>query len=240
MPRLNLVKILNAGLILTTHFQSQVSWPGPSGVKMNAPAALLPTKNAWRSGECSATTVSWKQLRWSCHFLLTVVTTEWWRQDSGRKNFPNTASVFRRVLFHMFWKERCLFVAWNPEAQILDMHLVHIIYICVVYGILYVYIIYRNIHAYIDCLILKSVVAFPAITASNLLPAPKSMTIMTELDDNALHRMILSLCNPVVSRPSSCWILYAFNVLLVVKKSLEVLCLIKISWCFWDVESICA
>jgi len=49
------------------------------------------------------------------------------------------------------------------------------------------------------------------------------MTIMTELDENALHQMMLSLCNlqspdhPVVS-------LYVFNGVLVVKKRLEAFC----------------
>ena len=110
---------------------------------------------------------------------------------------------------------------------VLDMYLVQhtvsyiyiYIYICMCIYI-YTYYIYTNV----DFLILKSSVLFPTITASNLSESsPKSMTIMTELDDNALHQMMLSVCNlqspnhPVVS-------LYVFNVVLVVKKRLEAFC----------------
>lgn len=90
---------------------------------------------------------------------------------------------------------------------------------CTTYHI-YGYVYIPNV----DFLILKSSVHFPTITASNLSESsPKSMTIMTELDDNALHQMMLSLCN-LQSPDHPVVLLYVFNVVLFVKKRLEAFC----------------
>lgn len=102
----------------------------------NEPAVLLPTKNAWRSGGCS-----WQQFHGNhgdgaAIFGWQLLPKNGDDKRVEEKSFSNIASVFTCGLFHMFWKEWCLFVAWNPEAQVtlrkimvLDMYLVqHIIY----------------------------------------------------------------------------------------------------------------
>ena len=199
----------------------------------NEPAALLPTKKCLKKRRMQLTTVSYQTMEMKLPFFgWQLLPKNGDDKTVEEKSFSNIASVFRCGLFHMFWKEWCLFVAWNPEAQVTLRKIMagsgHVS--CTTYHI-YGYVYIPNV----DFLILKSSVHFPTITASNLSgSSPKSMTIMTALDDNALHQMMLSLCNlqspdhPVVS-------LYVFNVVLLVKKRLEAFCPLKILWSFWDV-----
>lgn len=84
----------------------------------NEPAALLPTKNSWRSGG-----FSWQQFHGNhgdgaAIFGWQLLPKNGDDKTVEEKNFSNIASVFTCGLFHMFWKEWCLFVAWNPEAQV--------------------------------------------------------------------------------------------------------------------------